>query len=265
MNFLSYNDLRFFKKIVLKSGNMAHKMQRRGFSLSRKEDLSIVTNADISVHEYLLKKISARFKNAVIVCEENLAPDINLMDEKKMSVIIDPIDGTALFTMGLPFWCVSLGIFDGFRPVYGFIYSPGCGLFFNNDDNSAFCNGTVIKTDKSLAPETETNVFLASELVKEYDLVAAGKVRNLGSTALHAALVAHNTKSRGIAFVGGGCLWDWAGALPILQKAGADVKYMSGKDIDFSEIAANGYLFPEVALAYSAENFEPVRKMIVKR
>ena len=240
-------------------------MQQRGFSLSRKKDLSIVTDADILIQEYLYRKISARFKDAVVICEEGFEPDINLMDEKKMSVIIDPIDGTAMLTMGLPFWCVSLGIFDGFKPVYGFIYSPACGLFFSNDDGNAFCNGTVIKTDKSLAPESETNVFFASEFIKDYDLAVVGKIRNLGSTALHAALVAYNTKSRGIAFVGGGNLWDWAGALPILQRAGADVKYMSGKDIDFSAIAANGYRFLEVMLAYSSENFEQARKMIVKR
>lgn len=244
---------------------MALKVQRRGFSSARKKDLSIVTDADTMVQNYLLKKISARFKNAAVICEENFEPDINLMNEKKMSIVIDPVDGTAIFTMGLPFWCVSLGIFDGFKPAYGFIYSPACDLFFKSDDKNAFCNGTIIKTDKSLAPESETNVFFASELIKDYDLAAAGKIRNLGSTALHAALVAHNTKSRGIAFIGGGNLWDWAGALPILEKAGAGAKYMSGNDIDFSAVAANNCRFPEVILAYSTESFEPTGKIIVKR
>jgi len=265
LSFLSHNDLRFFEKIVLQSGSIARKLQRRGFSSARKKDSSIVTDADTSVQEYLLKKISARFKDAAIICEESFEPDIRLMDEKKMSVVIDPVDGTAIFTMGLPFWCVSLGIFDGFTPAYGFVYSPSCDLFFSSDDKNAFCNGTIIKTDKSLAPESETNVFFASELIKDYYLTTAGKIRNLGSTALHAALVAYNTKSRGIAFVGGGNLWDWAGALPILQKAGAGVKYMSGKDIDFSAVAANSCRFPEVMLAYSTENFEPARKIIAER
>jgi myo-inositol-1(or 4)-monophosphatase len=265
LNFLSHSDLRFFERIVLKSGNMARKMQLRGFSSARKEDLSIVTDADTSTQKYLVKKISARFKNAAVICEENFDYSINLMDGKKMSIVIDPIDGTAIFSMGLPFWCVSVGVFDGFRPAYGFVYSPVCGLFFRSDDENAFCNGVIIKTDKSIKPESETNVFFASELIKDYDLTAAGKIRNLGSTALHAALVAFNTKSRGIAFVGSGNLWDWAGALPILQKADAGVKYMSGKDIDFSAVAANGCRFPEVMLAYSCESFEPARNMINKR
>jgi myo-inositol-1(or 4)-monophosphatase len=265
MNILSPSDLRFFAKIVLKAGKKARRIQKHGFSAARKDDASIVTEADTLAQEYLVKKISARFKDAAIICEENFDRSKNLMDKEKLSVIIDPVDGTAVFSMGLPFWCVSVGIFDGFKPAYGFIYSPGCGMFFSNDDHSAFCNGRVIKADKQLAPESETNVFFASDLLKNYELAAPGKIRNLGSTALHAVFIADNKKSRGIAFVGSGNLWDWAAAIPILQKSGAGVKYMSGREIDFSEVAANAYRFPEVMLAYSAHDFESAKKIFKAR
>lgn len=262
---LSAKEQQFFKKLVLSAGRKAAKMQRRGFTTMRKSDTTIVTEADRSIQDYLMQKISRHFNNINFVCEENFDPTVMKMSPDVLSVIIDPIDGTAMFSMRLPFWCISVGIFAGLEPKYGFIYSPGCDMLFYNDNRHAFCNGHIITADKSLVPESETNVFFASELIKKYDLAAVGKIRNLGSTALHAALIANNLYSRSLAFIGSGNLWDWAGAIPILMKANCNIRYLSGRNVDFAEIAKNRYMFPETMIAYSSDDFELIQKMFIPR
>ena len=134
-----------------------------------------------------------------------------------MSAIIDPIDGTAMFSMHLPEWCVSVGIFRGYTPVYGFVYSPGFDMLFYNDDSNAYLNGRPLKADRNISVDNETNIFSASEVSNRFIVDFPGKIRNLGSTALHACLAADNARNRTLAFIGKSNIWDWAGAVPGLK------------------------------------------------
>jgi myo-inositol-1(or 4)-monophosphatase len=60
--------------------------------------------------------------------------------------IIDPIDGTANFLRGIPFWCVSLGLIDSGEPVAGIIYSPPVEeLHLARKGAGAWLNGRPIK------------------------------------------------------------------------------------------------------------------------
>ena len=38
--------------------------------------------------------------------------------------IVDPLDGTVNYANGIPFFCVSIGLVDGGRPVVGVIHDP---------------------------------------------------------------------------------------------------------------------------------------------
>ena len=107
---------------------------------------SIVTQADIWVQNYLIEKISERFPEFQFISEEKTNHNTDFSGDK-ISVIIDPIDGTAMFSMHLPIWCVSIGIFKGYTPLYGFVFSPGSDLLFYNDDNSSYLNGKKLISD----------------------------------------------------------------------------------------------------------------------
>jgi fructose-1,6-bisphosphatase/inositol monophosphatase family enzyme len=198
----SRSDLRFLAGTVRRAGNRALAIQRGGFQVNRKSDTSIVTRADTETQDYIISSLSKRFPGINLIHEENFDSSVNSMNPDTLSAIIDPIDGTAMFSMHLPFWCVSLGIFAGYRPLYGFVYSPGCGMFFHNDDKGAFCNDRLVTADKNVPLERETNIFCATEVPREYILSTPGKIRNLGSTALHASLLSDNRRNRTIAFLG---------------------------------------------------------------
>lgn len=259
-DFLTDSDIGFFLDIVKTAGAEALRMQRVGIHIQRKDDNTIITEADLWVQGFLSDKISGRFSNFQIISEEKTNLNIDLSGEK-ITVIIDPIDGTAMFSMGLPIWCVSIGIFRGYTPEYGFVCSPGSDLLFYTDSDSSYLNGRKLSAVPVSDIERETNIFYSSE-IRGIKIDFPGKARNLGSTALHACLTADNERNRLLAFIGKSYLWDWAGAIPILLKAGVKLCYLDGRAIDYKGIVENGFELEDYAVAYNAGDFEVIRNIL---
>jgi len=258
-NFLSGDDINFFIRIVKSAGDAALTFQKQDMDIYRKADRSIVTEADLQSQNFLIKQINSRFTGFNFICEENFSESATL-SENKINVIIDPIDGTAMFSMHLPFWCVSVGIFAGITPAYGFVYSPGCDLLFHTDDMNSYLNGRKLEVDYNTPIEKETNIFYSSE-IKGITINFPGKARNLGSTALHACLTTDNRRNRLLAFIGKSFLWDWAGAIPIVEKAGGKLKYLDGREIDYKNIAANAFELEDYAVAFNYNDFKEIKKI----
>jgi myo-inositol-1(or 4)-monophosphatase len=247
------------------AGEMAQNIQKGDLQIERKKDLTIVTAADYAVQEHLIEKLSLRFRNMNFIHEENFDRGFVNVDEETISAVIDPIDGTAMYSMHLPFWCVSLGIFKGYEPIYGFVFSPGSDLYFFNDNFNAYCNMNIVTIDDNIVIDRETNLFYASEAEKQFNVTFPGKVRNLGSTALHACLITDNRRNRALAFIGQSYLWDWAGAMPIILKAGGNIKYIDDTDIDFKKVINNNYQFEKNMLAYTGNDFNKIRSFFKEK
>jgi fructose-1,6-bisphosphatase/inositol monophosphatase family enzyme len=262
-NFLSQNDISFFLELVNSAGSAALQMQRGILDVQRKEDTTIVTQADIWVQNFLTARISERFKDFQIISEEKTNYNMDF-SEDRISIILDPIDGTAMFSMHLPIWCISIGIFKGYTPVYGFVFSPGSDLLFYNDNHSSYLNGKKLTSDPSIKIESETNIFYSSE-IHGVKINFPGKVRNLGSTALHACLTADNSRNRLLAFIGKSYLWDWAGAIPVILNAGVKLKYLDGRDLDYKAIIENDFGLEDYAVAYNAEDFEVIKNIFYRQ
>lgn len=254
----SQSDFDFFIKLTDSAGRKALDLQKKGIQVKRKKDTTIVTEADYLVQDYLLSEISAKYPHFNFIHEENFKDSGSIITDDTVSVIIDPIDGTAMFSMYLPIWCVSIGIFRGFKPVYGFVYSPGSDMFFYTDDTHSYLNGSRLVVDRNMLIDSETNIFCSSETAVRGTRFP-GKIRNLGSTALHACLTADNRRNRLLAFIGQSFLWDWAGAIPVILKAGGDIKYLDGTELDIKKIIENGYALEQNAVAYNSINFESVK------
>ncbi|TFH43801.1 MAG: hypothetical protein E4G96_00225 [Chrysiogenales bacterium] len=264
-NFLHAGDLEFLKFLVIEAGDMAKKMQDAGVEATRKRDSSIVTRADLAVQEFLIERITLRFKGAVCIHEENNRALPGDIDDDGMYAIIDPIDGTAMYSMYLPVWCVSVGIFRGATPLHGFVYSPGFNMLFYNDGGNAYLNDRSIRVVRGGAIDSETNIFYASEVFHDFSMDFPGKVRNLGSTALQACLTIDNARNRTLAFIGKSHIWDWAGAIPIILKAGGNVRYMNAGEFRFRDIMRDGFTLPDYCIVYNHDDFDTVRRMFRKK
>jgi myo-inositol-1(or 4)-monophosphatase len=260
---LKPHDLAYLKSIVQEAGDMALDYQNSNLDVRRKRDATIVTQADLNVQALLIQKIRERFADLNFIYEENFAGESASLNGDTLTAIIDPIDGTAMYSMHLPIWCVSLGIFRGVQPLYGFVYAPAAGLFFHNDNDSAYVNDVPAAVDHDLPVEAETNIFYASEIHRRYRVEFPGKVRNLGSTALQASLVIDNHRNRTMAFIGRSYLWDWAGAIPIILKAGGSVACINGSPVDYGAIVANGCYLPDFIIAHSCRSFDAIRPFFI--
>jgi 3'(2'), 5'-bisphosphate nucleotidase len=264
-NLFIAGDFDFFKSLLIEAGELANNIQNSTLEVRRKRDESIVTQADQAVQDLLIERITNRYDNYNFIYEENYSSVTCKLDDSTITAIIDPIDGTAMFSMRLPFWCISIGIFKGYQPLYGFVYAPGTNMFFYNDDRNAYLNDEIKLVNKDMSIDTESNIFHASEMRHKCIIDFPGKVRNLGSTALHACLTIDNARNRTVAFIGKSNLWDWAGAIPIILKAGGNVAYISGKEVDYKSIIQNNCKLVDYLVAHNFRNFEEIRKIFTCR
>jgi len=258
-------DFNFFKSLIVEAGAAAMQIQDGAVEVRRKRDNTIVTKADLLVQDLLVHEIAARYPDFNFIHEENYTGSSSAIDDETVSAIIDPIDGTAMYSMHLPVWSVSIGIFKGHTPRYGFVYSPGFRMLFHNDDGGAYLNDRATKVVRDFTIDTETNIFCASEIQNKFFIEFPGKIRNLGSTALHACLAIDNARNRTLAFIGRSHLWDWAGAIPIVVKAGGGARYLSGQEIEFRDVIRNECRMLDYVLIYNSEDFDSVRKIFKKR
>ena len=60
--------------------------------------------------------------------------------------IVDPLDGSLNYSRGIPLCCVSIGLWDGNRPVLGVIYDFHRDEFYSGiAGEGAWCNKREIK------------------------------------------------------------------------------------------------------------------------
>jgi len=183
----------------------------------------IVSIADREVETLIRSRIAERFPDDGILGEEH-AP---VPTKSGYTWIIDPIDGTSPFLMGLPDWCVSIAVHDGTQPVASAIYAPRVEDFYHGvRDGGAWLNG------QKLAADPERGV--ASGLVgmganyripRDYILTFADRLMDAGGMFYR-----NGSGALMIAYVAAGRLvgyfephinaWDCMAAILLVEEAG---------------------------------------------
>lgn len=101
--------------------------RRRDYTVATKDDArkSELTEADLASNTIILDTLRAAFPRDAILSEETADDGTRLGNPRCW--IVDPLDGTREFTMGLPEFCVSIGfVIDG-KPVVGALFNPATG------------------------------------------------------------------------------------------------------------------------------------------
>lgn len=197
----------------------------------RKADRTLVTEADRAVEQYLVARLPA------------LAPGVRLLGEEfgavgsedaACTLTLDPIDGTSAFVAGLPTWCVTIGLVCGGEAVGGITYLPMTGETYLAEQGEARWNGRVIPAGRR--PPHEGDLFIAthSDLHRGSPITFKGKVRALGSTAYHMALVARGAAVA--ALLGRARIWDIAAGAAMLVAVGGELRYRSGAPVDLAAL-----------------------------
>lgn len=188
-----------------------------------KFDQSVVTQADFASDQLISQAIQRNFPDDLILSEE-LQPDLNLDDQlaSRAVWVIDPLDGTTNFSLGIQIWGVLLARMVGGWPEIGVAYFPmlkeiytaqkGLGAFFNQQP-------LVIEPGKHRGFSFFT---CCSRTYNNYHVGVPYKARIFGSSAYTFCAVARNTAILG--FETTPKIWDLAAPWLIVQEAGGVVE-----------------------------------------
>jgi len=175
--------LSFLVNIVKNAGNLI----TDNFLVTQKGlENDLVTDLDVKVEEYLIKKINDNYPNFDIVSEE-INYNKNITNN---CFVIDPIDGTINFANGLPLWGIQIACVAEFETVAAVIYLPKMNELYYASEDGAYLNDIVIKSSvvpikNTLYSIDGTNNLPIMEKMRPF---SSGR-RNLGAACVSMAFV----------------------------------------------------------------------------
>ncbi len=233
---LDSGKLDLLSKKIVEMGDWAAEMQK-DLHIRYKEDDSPVTQVDLGISHEIIKTIRELFPECGIITEEE---EVEKSSNPPFVFVLDPIDGTDMYSQGLPSFCVALGILDSaFAPVGAVIYAPRFGratregmLIRLNPGGRPTINGEELKItgDK----DSIWQITASSTLLRFVDFTSyKGKIRMFGSQILQIlapALFMHIAVS-----VNEPCyIWDYAAAHAVIRSLGMDLYTPDMKNFTYS-------------------------------
>ncbi len=181
-----------------------------------------VTEADRAVDAVLRQNL---LRDGEGWLSEESADDLSRLERQRVWVV-DPLDGTREFVMGLPEFCVSVGFVENGRPVAGGIYNPATKeTFLGAVDAGALYNGKPARPSQRASLDGAVILASRSEVKRgEWKQFENGpcKIQAMGSVAYKLALV-----SAGLADVTFTLTpkneWDVVAGAALVQSAGGFV------------------------------------------
>jgi myo-inositol-1(or 4)-monophosphatase len=221
------------KSAVLAQTELMHREFGRAES-TWKYDGTRVTAVDVAISENIFRELAMQFPDDQYFSEELAETNDPIAVTARFSWVLDPIDGTNNFALGIPHCAISLAVCERGQPVYGVIYDLSRRtLMYGGPGFKVFDGDREIRVSTA-AISRETLVGFHSPFDKTLLPMATGvlsqfKIRGLGSATLHLAYVA--------AGILDGCvdynvkIWDLAAAIPLVQAAGGEVHFLNGEQL----------------------------------
>jgi myo-inositol-1(or 4)-monophosphatase len=213
---------------------------------SNNKDTKLI--ADLKA-ENLIKEIIVKKSKYPILAEES---GKSVKDLGDTFWVIDPLDGTANYSRGLPMCCVSIGLVKNMKPLLGVIYD------FNNKDVYVGNSNTKIatlnnekiivsdykkKSDGVLVTGLPVNSDYSNTSLEKiiYDMQSWKKIRMIGSAAMASCYIASGKaemyKEKGV------YLWDILAGAAIVESAGgiADISNIR-ENFQVDVVFSNSYI-----------------------
>ena len=190
----------------------------------------LVTKVDLNIEKKIRSIIKKYYPMHNIIGEEFK----NEIKNSDYCWIIDPIDGTKAFSVGIPVFGFLISLNYKNNNVLGMIDLPILRERFWNYENRAYLNGKSIKTRKcykisdAIVASTEPNMFknfncISKKLFNKFNYMRWG-TDIIGylrcSEGLVDAVIERNIK-----------IWDIAAVDPIIKAAGGNITTWEGKPI----------------------------------
>ena len=154
------------------------------------------------------------------------------------------------------------GILEDARPVAGVVHLPCLGETYSAVGGAAWLNGAPLASLGAAGPVGDRFIVAHAHAHRRHRITYPGKVRSLGSTAYHIALVARGAADG--ALVGHAHLWDLAGPGAILAAVGGGYEYLGGGPVDLGALA-DGRRAPDYVLAGAPAALAALRPLLAAR
>ena len=222
--------------IALEAARNAGALVRARFytdkEVSYKGPSNPVTDVDIATEALLRESFALEFPNIGFLGEESGGDSSDV----GLRWVVDPVDGTRNYALGVPHFAVSLALVNGIDVLLGVTYDPiRDEMFYAAKGYGAYLNGIPISvTKQTLLSESilgldlgpvDVNALSAFKLLQRLwpDFQA---VRILGSAALGLAYIASGRFD--IYFHYTVAPWDVAAGILLVREAGGQVKDEDG-------------------------------------
>ncbi len=236
---------------------------------AKRSESDLVTEYDERCEHLLRERLGAAFPGVAVVGEE-------AGGERGNGAVwyVDPIDGTSNFGHGHPYFCISLGLWEGATPVCGVVHAPAMGLTYAAARGQGVTrNGEPVRVSgvRELSRALLSSGFPSDRATRRPDpyraFVAVDRashgIRRCGAAALEQSLVADG------AYDGfweiGLAAWDLAAGALFVKEAGGEVTDLEGRPLglDAGEVvASNGLLHEPLLLALAhARALPPIDSM----
>ena len=229
-------------KAAIKAGKLLFKYRNESLLIKIKGDScrDVVTEVDYASEQIILKEIEREFPNFAYISEEKG----DKRNGAKNFWIIDPLDGTANYTSGLPIYGVSIAYVENYSLISGVIYIPETNdLYFAELNKGAYLNNKKLiytkqnKISNSLISITFPSNFkdkLEEEksysTFHELNKISKGALR-LGSSVYALALLSVEKLNAIVGFKAK--IWDIAAGVLITRESGLETSF---KDKNLLEI-----------------------------
>ncbi len=228
------------------------------YDVSVKNDRSLVTRVDGESQALIMSYLKKQFPGVPFVAEEQDRQVNADIKRDGYYFVIDPLDGTASFVMGLPFFCTSIALCKGPETLVGALVDPNHNEEFTaiRGKGASLNGGKIQVTARRKMEELYLNVnhtkFDGARFarINENILRKIKRFHKLGSLCLEVAYVAagrlDGTINNDLS------MWDIAAAGLIVEEAGGRWSLLDGSKPAFPVfdkldiIASNGLVHDEL-------------------
>jgi len=181
--------------IVIAAGKTIMEFFMESYQVTEKSPDNPVTDADLAADRLLRERLGNILPQAGWLSEETI-DDLERL-RRPLTWIVDPLDGTKEFVLGIPEFSVSVALVSDSQPILGIIYNPasaelytclkGSGVYLNEEpvrvSNNGVLAGMAVDASRSERKRGEFepfehlfNVRTKGSIAYKLARVAAGQV-----------------------------------------------------------------------------------------
>ena len=228
--------LELAKKTAFQAGSTLIEQQKSARQVQQSHNRDVKIKGDFLSETIIIDSLQQHSSFPILTEESGIIGEI---DREQYLWIVDPLDGSLNYSQGIPFCCISIGLWKANSPVLGVIYD-----FYRNElfsgiiGEGAWLNETSIKISETkkkkeaiLCTGFPINTDFSEEGITKFvkQIQVYKKIRLLGSAALSLAYVACG---RVDAYMEDNImLWDVGAGCAIVKAAGGEVQIDNCNDL----------------------------------